>query len=318
MVLKLDLKDRKILSELDQDARLSFSEIAKRIRLGKNSVINRIRRLEKEQIILGYNTLININNLGYTTYDVYLRFKDTSKEKEQEIINKLRKNEQVWLLAKVEGNINLSLLISTKTPEEFYHIWDNIYSQIKPNVELVRIAILLEYHHFSRKYLLDKPDRNTVIIGKRGNHNIDNFDQQIIKLLSANARTSLLEISEKLSLTPKTISARIKRLEKDKIILGYRVNLNFHLMGYTYYKMLINLNDLTIRKEMYAYIKEHMNGVYFDNFIGGTDFEFDLEVKSFDDFLKFLEEFKTRFGKYISNYNYLNPTIIYKSQYFPS
>jgi len=76
----MDLKDRKILHELDKNARISASEIAKRIRLSKNSVINRIKRLEQEKIILGYNTLTNINNLGYTTYDIYLKFKDTSFE----------------------------------------------------------------------------------------------------------------------------------------------------------------------------------------------------------------------------------------------
>ena len=85
--MKLDLKEKKILHELDKNARISFSEIAKRIRLSKNSVINRIKELEKEEIILGYNTLININSLGYTTYDIYLKFKNTNYEKEKEIIN---------------------------------------------------------------------------------------------------------------------------------------------------------------------------------------------------------------------------------------
>jgi len=133
----MDLKDRKILHELDKNARVSYSEIAKRIKLSKNAVINRIKDMEKEQIILGYNPLININSLGYTTYDVYLKFKDISIEKEREIINDLVKNKYIWLLAKVEGNVNLSLLISTQTPEEFDSIWENIYEKIKSYVKLV-------------------------------------------------------------------------------------------------------------------------------------------------------------------------------------
>lgn len=312
----MDLKDRKILHELDKNARISFSEIAKRIRLSKNSVINRIRYLEQQQIILGYNTLININALGYTTYDIYLKFKDTTFEKEQEIITDLIRNKAIWLLAKVEGNINLSLLISTKTPEEFNQIWENIYERIKPKVELVRIAILLEYHHFPRKYLLDKSEKETVIIGRRGNLFIDQLDESLLKELSYNARVSSLELAQKLKLNPKTISLRIKKLEKEKVILGYRVNLNFRKMGYNYYKMMINLNQLNVRNEMYNFIKNHKNVVYYDKFIGGTDFEFDLEVESFDIFLQFLEELKKNFGENISNYNYLNPTIIYKAQYF--
>jgi DNA-binding Lrp family transcriptional regulator len=312
----MDLKNRRILHELDKNARLSYSEIAKRIKLSKNAVINRIKELEAQQIILGYNTIININSLGYTTYDIYLKLKSVSIEKENEIIGDLIKSKEVWLLAKVEGNVNLSLLISTKTPEEFNQIWESIYQKIKPNVELVRTSILLEYHHFPRKYLSDTVEKETVIIGKRNNVMIDKVDYTLLNELASNARISLLYLSQKLKLNPKTISLRIKKLEKEKVILGYRVNLNFRKMGYTYYKMLVNLNNLSIRTKMYNYVKHHRNVVYYDKFIGGTDFEFDLEVESFEVFVKFLEEFKNNFGAEISDYSYLNPTIIYKSEYF--
>lgn len=312
----LDLKDKRILHELDKNARISYSEIAKRIRLSKNSVINRIKELEKEEIILGYNTLININSLGYTTYDVYLKFKNIDYEKEQEIINKAIQNKNMWLVAKVEGNINLSLLISTKTPEEFDIIWNKFYEEIKPFVEVTRIAILLEYHHFQRKYLLDKQIEKTVIIARRENKSIDEIDEKILRILSTNARASLLDISGKLKLTTKTIAARIKRLEKEEIILGYRINLNFRKIGYTYYKLMINLQDLSVRHKLYNYIRADRNVVYYDKFIGGKDFEFDLEVESFEKFLQFIDNLKKEFGNSISSYEYLNPTIIYKSQYF--
>jgi len=314
--MELDLKDKKILQELDMNARISFSEIAKKIRLSKNSVINRIKEMEKQQIILGYNTLTNINNLGYTTYDIYLKFKGTTLEKEQQIIDEMIKNKNVWLVAKVEGNISLSLLISTKTPEEFDKIWRMIYERIKPHVEVVRIAILLEYHHFSRGYFLERKSEGSVIIGRRGENKIDKKDTAILKVLSENARTSLLDLSKKLKLNPKSIAQRIKKLEKEKVILGYKVNLNFRKMGYNYYKIMMDLNDLKVIPELYDFLSKHKNVVYFDKFIGGKDFEFDLEIESFDAFLQLMETLKKKFGKAINNYEYLNPIIIYKSQYF--
>jgi len=314
--MNLDNVDKKILHELDNNARISYSEISKKIRLSKNSVINRIRLLEKEKIILGYSTLVNINSLGYTTYDIYLKFKNTSIEIEKDIIDKAISNKEIWLVAKVEGNISLSLLISTKTPEEFEQIWTKFYSEIKVYVEVIRIAILLEYHHFSRKYLLNKVTDNAIVIGKRENKSFDEIDRDILKILSINSRTSLLEISKKLDLTPKTVASRIKRLEKNDIILGYKVNLNFGKIGYTYYKIMLTLNDLSIKNRLYNYIKLDKNVVYYDKFIGGTDFEFDLEIESFEKFLQFIDLLKQSFGKYITTYQYLNPTIIYKSQYF--
>jgi Lrp/AsnC family transcriptional regulator, leucine-responsive regulatory protein len=314
--MRIDLKDKRILHELDKNARSSYSEIAKIIKLSKNSVINRIKELEKEEIILEYNTLVNINSLGYTTYDVYIKFKNTDYNKEKEIIDLAIQNKDIWLVAKVEGNINLSLLISTKTPEEFDEKWNKFYEKIKPFVEISRIAILLEYHHFQRKYLLDKHIDKTTIIGKRENKYIDSTDEKILKILSKNARASLLEISQKLQLTTKTVAARIKRLEKEEIILGYKINLNFKKLGYLYYKIMLNLNDLSIKQKLYNHIRADKNTVYYDKFIGGTDFEFDLEVESFEKFTQFMDNLKKEFGTSINSYEYLNPTIIYKSQYF--
>ncbi|MFH1071914.1 MAG: AsnC family transcriptional regulator [Nanoarchaeota archaeon] len=314
--MHLDVKDRKILHELDKNARISYSEIGKRIRLSKNSVINRIKDLEKEEVILGYNARVNVNSLGYTTYDIYLKFRNTSAEKEQEIIDKAIRNRQMWLVAKVEGSINLSLLISTKTPEEFDRIWSAFYQEFKQHLEVVRIAILLEYHQFLRKYLLDKDAETVAVIARREHKEIDETDEHILRLLSEKARTPLLQIAQILHLTPKTVAARIRRLEKEKIILGYSLNLNFAKMGYTYYKLMISLNDLSVRKQMYAFIKMHKNVVYYDKFIGGTDFEFDLELESFEKFLEFIDQLKKKFGSFIISYDYLNPTIIFKQQYF--
>jgi len=313
----IDLRDKKILYELDKNARVSYSEIAKKIKLSKNAVINRIKEMEKQQIILGYNTLININELGFTTYDVYLKFKDTTLEKEKEIIDSLIKNKEVWFVGKCEGDINLALLISTKTPEEFDKIWNNIYSKIKHHIEVVRIAILLEYHHFGRKYLLeDKKERAIAIVGKRSNQEVPVKDLKILKILSQNARISLLDMSEKLKLTPKAVHYRIEKLKKQNIILGYKANINFSKLGYEYYKVMIELNDLEIIPKLYDWILSNPNAVYYDKFIGGHDFEFDLELASFNLFVKFIEELKAKFKGTIKQYSFLRPTIIYKSNYF--
>lgn len=312
----MDKKNLMILHELDKNGRISYSKIGKTIQLSKNSVINRIKDMEKENIILGYNALINVNSLGYTTYDIYLKFKDTRAEDEERIVQKAIENKHIWLVAKIEGSVNLSLLISTKTPEEFDKIWQLFYQETKPYVEVQRIAILLEYHHFRRKYLADKKTDTVTIIAKRGTKEVDQTDEEILRILSNDARTPLTEIAKQAGLTTKAASYRIKRLEKEDIILGYSANLHFQKLGYAYYKLMITLNDLSIHDELYEYLKNNKNCVFYDKFIGGKDFEFDLEVESFEKFLTFINQLKERFGNAIHDYEYLNPTMIHKTNYF--
>lgn len=50
----LDRTDRKILAELQQDGRLSITELAARVGLSATPVAERVRRLEREKVITGY------------------------------------------------------------------------------------------------------------------------------------------------------------------------------------------------------------------------------------------------------------------------
>ncbi len=65
MVIKLDLKDKKILTLLDEDARLSNTQIAKKVGLSKPAVEYRLKRFEKNNIIFSYYTVVNFTKLGY-------------------------------------------------------------------------------------------------------------------------------------------------------------------------------------------------------------------------------------------------------------
>lgn len=49
---------------------------------------------------------------------------------------------------------------------------------------------------------------------------MDKFDRQIIDLLRQNARLSITEISEQVSLSRSAVTARIKKLENDRVILA--------------------------------------------------------------------------------------------------
>jgi DNA-binding Lrp family transcriptional regulator len=59
MKLHLDIIDRKILQFLQKDARITLTEMAKRLYISRNAVRYRIELLEKEGLIEGYTTVLN-------------------------------------------------------------------------------------------------------------------------------------------------------------------------------------------------------------------------------------------------------------------
>ena len=61
----LDAVDNSILAALRRNARESFAEIGKRVSLSATTVAERIRRLESEGVIEGYEVKLSAAKIGY-------------------------------------------------------------------------------------------------------------------------------------------------------------------------------------------------------------------------------------------------------------
>lgn len=60
----MDAKDRTILALLEQDARLTYAEIAQRVGLAPSSVHDRLRKLERRGAVRGYRAEIDLEQVG--------------------------------------------------------------------------------------------------------------------------------------------------------------------------------------------------------------------------------------------------------------
>ncbi len=60
----IDEIDRKILKELQQDARVSYAELGRRVGLTTPAVIERVRKLEDSGVIVGYRAEIDTAKVG--------------------------------------------------------------------------------------------------------------------------------------------------------------------------------------------------------------------------------------------------------------
>jgi Lrp/AsnC family leucine-responsive transcriptional regulator len=61
----LDQTDRRILSELVAEGRISFAELGRRVKLSPPAVAERVQRLERNGVITGYRAEIDPRAVGY-------------------------------------------------------------------------------------------------------------------------------------------------------------------------------------------------------------------------------------------------------------
>ena len=61
----VDEKDLRIIEILQKDARTTYTEIAKRLRVSESTIRKRVKQLEDDGIIKGYTINVDPTKLGY-------------------------------------------------------------------------------------------------------------------------------------------------------------------------------------------------------------------------------------------------------------
>lgn len=307
MLLKLSNKDLRILYELDFNARVSLIQLAKKTRLSRDVVVYRIRQLEKEGIIEGYYIIPNTVKLGLLSLKVMLKFQNTNKSKEEEIIHFLKNSEEVGWLVSTDGYYDLMFMSWLKDTIEFDIYFKKFLSQFSEYFYLRDFIIVTENHACNKEYLLYKKKSGIkdAIISGLPKSEIDEIDKDIINILSSDAKIPYWKVAQQLNMTPEGVSARIKKLIKNKIILTFRPKLNHKLLDIHYYNVLIKLKDTSHINKMFSFFRIHKNITYFTKYLGEYDIGIDIEVSSVQQFRDIMDEIKNLFSEYILNYNYV-------------
>ncbi len=315
---ELDLKDRKILYELDLNGRTSVSEIAKKVRLSKEIVSYRMERLQEKGYITGYYTIIDLPRLGILPIRVYLTLIDAASGKKKELLNWLVKQKLVSFVSEMEGEFEIAFACWVKSIFDFEAVMIELKKLFKEYILAEQMAIFTMTHHFHRAYLIgEKQDIEAPKYLSRAKvEELDELDLKILKMLSTDARKKILDLSNELNTPPRTIAFRIKRLEQKKVIQGYKMAFDFSKYGYEYYKVDVILKNTTRLNELEAYAHQHPNIIYIDGTVGGSDFEFDVEIENKNAFNELLEDMRERFPE-IRRLSVVTITKYHKLLYFP-
>ena len=319
MALKdLSIKDRKILYELDCNSRQTYLQLAKKVGLSKDGVIYRVNKLIKDNIIQRFYPLIDYSKLGYFTVRVYLRFQNSTPEKEQEITDCLCQIRNSLWVGKAEVHWNLVWLILVKSFQEFDNYWLEFEHKFRRYIQQRNVALFIQYDHFPRNYLINKRkfELRVEVLGLAKEEKLDSVEINLLQLLSRDARASLTSLGKALKLSPKTIGYRIKQLERKKIILSYRTRINLSRLGILYYKVDLMLEDLSRITELKTFVSYYPNIIYFERTIGGSDFEFDVECQNVSEFQNLILQLKEKFGECIRDYNYYLGTEVFRTEFF--
>jgi len=294
--MKLDLKDKKILTELEMNARIPHSELGKKVGLSKQVIKYRIENLEKEKCIQGYNALIDIERLGQTIYVIYLKLIKLSSQNENKWIKEIEKNKSVIAVGKNAGNWDLTIAIKCKNNLELDSTLKTILAGKQDKIKEKLITSEIESTYFTSKLLFSREGKEAKT-SNGDNVELEELDQTIIYELGKNCRISLVDLASKLKMSANGVKNRIKNLEKKKVIIGYKTKINYQKLDFLHFRVFIHLNKFS--DELYSRIKEFLrkNGSIesVSRYMGYADIDFRCHTKNITDLYKIISDLKDTF-----------------------
>jgi DNA-binding Lrp family transcriptional regulator len=317
VVVKLDLLDKKIITELNKNVRSSYSEIAKKLKTSKEVINYRIKRLERERIIKEYVTIFGF---GYWAHKVLINFSKINFIEDEKILKYLHSNPHINWLTPCTGAWDLVFAIMAKTPKEFDLILREIMQNIGVYVGNYKIGISVGSETFGHTYILNSINEAKSV--KKNNYydiDFDEKDKQIAKLLHQNSRIKLMDIYKQTKIPIDTIKYRIKKMEKNSIIKRYRLILDTSKLGYNRYEVFLRFINLTddIISKFREYAKENPNIEFFSRCVGSWDIELTVHFENQVKLRSFILDVKEKFGENIQLFETISLFDTQNFVYFP-
>jgi DNA-binding Lrp family transcriptional regulator len=322
-MVKLDLKDRKILYELDLNCRQSNTQIGKKVGLKKDVVAYRIKRMQDDVVIKNFWTAINTFKLGYHVYRIYINFQYVNQNIKDEIIKQFVEYENTWVVKSTyRSEVDLAVIIWIKNIYEFYQFWDKILDKFEDYFTKAVVSIYTQAICYKKSYLIpddyDKSERKMYdVTSGETSVNIDKVDYHLLNEIALNARMPLIELAEKLGCSSQTINYRLQNLMKNGVIQAFRVNIDYPKIGLQHFKVDIYLKEHKQKKHIIKFLE---NKVYFEGLnlvVGWADIEPEFIVKNIDELNQVLADIDSNFPNVIKKQNYWITEENYKERWLP-
>ena len=267
--MKLNLKQKKILKLLSINCRFSNKDIARSVKMSKDSVAYQVEKLIEKEKLSQFSIQFYHPMIGYDSYRIWIRLKENAN------FEKLKKIKQVHSINKSHGKYDLQILVFAKSKRQFKETLKKIRKVI-PIKELTSSILRGMYKPFSNvippidvpvkipknskkfEYVLDGELYPSIDFLKKVK--IDETDKKVIECLIKNPRANFQTLAEYSGINHETIRYRMKRMVEEKFISNFGLIHNFSKYGLYVNYFLIDINTKKfIEKEFQTFLKTTKN-----------------------------------------------------------
>lgn len=314
----LDLYDRKIMGELDLDARLPASKIARRVKLSKESVIYRIRRLIEKGYVKNFYTIINAALFGFRYYEVFLRFQKLSAEKEQKIIEYLKQCSNCINIRLTDGKYGLVFLTAHKSRINLKYFLQDFCHRFGQNLLQKNVHTVIAGYKLAQRTLLPGESvKKPFYHGEDSIGELDETDKKILAALANDARIKTVDLATLANEEARKVQYRIKKLQRNHVIVGYSTALNLSMLSRQFVIINFRLKDPSKGLSIIEFFDHTQCAIFAYDLLGDYDLSLELYVKNDAVLQDILRKFREKFLDYYISYDLAHVYAEYNLAWLP-
>ena len=319
--IRLDVKDMRMLDELDRNANIISSQLAKKAGISRQVAEYRINKLCSQKTIYAFHTLVDVGRLGYSSFRVHIRLKNVSEDVYFNFAKELFSDYPTFWVAFVSGKFDLIADIFARNSNEFEEMFSGVLQKNKDIIQSYETLVILEMDLYSYGYFLqEKIERSKVAMHRNIEAiKIDKVDRQILHVIKNNSRLTYSTIGHKIGLTRNAVKNRILKLEERNIILGYKAFINFRHFDKQSFKIFIKYNTSKMEQEkaLLNYLRNRDGVLATLKILGRWNLDIEIHVRYAKELQQFVMDLRNRY-EIIEDYEFVQIIEDYGIDFYPN
>ena len=246
--IKLDLNDKKILSMLSDNSRLPLNSIAKKVRLSRDAVDYRIKRLSREGVIMQFFPIVNLEKFGYETFHIFFLIDEMDRKQQDEFLIFLKRHPNVKNIIEYSDRWDFEVVLVARSLREFDDIVSQITSKFPQLIfEKETMQVIKGYNsiHLPLKFYEETGHKMQEESFNDKDVKIDETDIKILGILCDNCRIPSVKIAQLVGLTPDAVNYRIKKMADGNVIRKFTILVNLSALNFNWYTFSVSMKTFT-------------------------------------------------------------------------
>lgn len=318
------LVDKNILFLISENSRARLKDLSTILRKTPQRLKYNIDTFKKGNILKSPHCIFDYSYFGLILFKVYFKGGYISETDKKGIIRKLNANRYIISIYEMSGEFDLAIEMLSPNPSRFNKELKNITSLI-PTLNDYKIVLNLVTHIYPRQYLpknknLTRHIKSEIVIGgDRAIRSFSDNEMRVIKNLYINPNIRYTHLAKYSDLNIKTVRSILKKLEKNRIIRGFKYTLDTNQLGIYKFRLFLKTHNIIQEreKELLDFMKQNKEIIQLKKTVGDWNIEIDIESMDKTRIRRLIIEIRENFKDIIETFNIMEFYEQFKESYLP-